>query len=140
MNLEPLGDRLIVQPDVAPEVTEGGIIVPDSVQEKPLQGLVIAVGPGKRDDNGKRTGMDVEVGNVVLYAKYSGTDACIGEIEYLILNEHDILAKVKDEPQIEEKLTDEDFKFKDGEQAEKIFKEAADEDDDTETFPDNPSY
>lgn len=96
MNLEPLGDRLIIKTDEAEEITEGGIIVPDSVQEKPLQGTVIAVGPGKRDDNGKRVGMDVEVGNVVLYAKYSGTDARIGDIEYLILNEHDVLAKVKD--------------------------------------------
>jgi chaperonin GroES len=97
MNLEPLGDRLIIQPESAPEVTEGGIIVPDTIQEKPLQGVVVSVGPGKRDDNGKRIGMDVEVGNTVLYAKYSGTDARIGDIEYLILNEHDVLAKVKDE-------------------------------------------
>lgn len=98
MNLEPLGDRVIIQTEHAPEMTEGGIIVPDSVQEKPLQGTVVAVGPGKRDDNGKRIELDVFVGDTVLYAKYSGTDATIAGIEYLLLNEHDILARVKDEP------------------------------------------
>lgn len=96
MNLEPLGDRLIVKTAEALETTEGGIIVPENVQEKPLQGTVVAIGPGERDNNGKRIGMDVEVGNVVLYAKYSGTDITINGIEYSILKEHAVLARVKD--------------------------------------------
>jgi chaperonin GroES len=92
MNLKPLSDRLIVKPLDNEEKTSSGIIVPDTAKEKPMQGEVVAVGPGKMDDTGKRIKMDVKVGDRVMYGKYSGTEFKIDRVDYLIMNENDVLA------------------------------------------------
>lgn len=92
MNLKPLADRVIVKPVEYEEKTSSGIIVPDTAKEKPMQGEVVSVGPGKLDDTGKRVKPEVKVGDRVLYGKYSGTEFKFEKQEYLILNEHDILA------------------------------------------------
>ena len=91
--LQPLGDRVVVQPTPKEEVTKGGIVLPDTVQEKPQEGKVIAVGPGKLTDEGKRIVMDVKVGDTVIYAKYGGTEIKEDDEELIILRESDILAK-----------------------------------------------
>jgi len=95
MNLRPLGDRMVVKPIEQEEVTSSGIYLPETAKEKPQQGNVISVGPGARDEDGKRIAMDVSVGDVVLYAKYSGTTIKLGGSEYLILRENDVLAIVE---------------------------------------------
>ena len=95
MNLRPLGDRMVVKPIEQEEVTSSGIYLPETAKEKPQQGNVISVGPGARDEDGKRIAMDVSVGDVVLYAKYSGTNIKLGGVEYLILRENDVLAIVE---------------------------------------------
>jgi chaperonin GroES len=92
MNLKPLSDRLIVKPLDNEEKTASGIIVPDTAKEKPMQGEVVAVGPGKMDDTGKRIKMDVKVGDRVIYGKYSGTEFKMDKVDYLIMNESDVLA------------------------------------------------
>lgn len=94
MKLKPLGDRLVVKPRESEETTASGIILPETAKEKPQQGEVLAVGPGRRDDDGKRVEMDVAVGDVVLYAKYAGTEIKIDGDKLLILKESDILAVV----------------------------------------------
>ena len=94
MNLKPLGDRVIVKPKAPAEVTKGGIILPDTAQEKPMEGEVVAIGNGKSDDNGKRIAMDLKVGDKVLYGKYSGTEVKITEEEYLIMRESDVYAVI----------------------------------------------
>ena len=81
MNLKPLADRLVVEPLEQEEVTAGGIILPETAKEKPQQGKVVAAGPGRIDDKGKRVAMEVKVGDTVLYAKYSGTEIKIGRQE-----------------------------------------------------------
>jgi len=91
--LKPLGDRVLVKPLVEEEVTKSGIIVPDTAKEKPQRGEIIAVGPGRLDEEGKHIAMEVKKGDKVLYAKYAGTEVKIGDDEYLILRESDILAK-----------------------------------------------
>jgi chaperonin GroES len=93
LNLKPLGDRVIVQGSDAEEVTASGIVLPDTAKEKPQRGTVLAVGEGRWDD-GKRIPLDVAVGDEVIYSKYGGTEVSVGDEDYLILNEHDILAKV----------------------------------------------
>ena len=95
MKLKPLGDRLVVRPVEQEEQTASGIFLPETAKEKPQQGEVIAVGPGARDDDGDRIPMDVKVGDMVLYAKYSGTNVKLNGNEYLILKENDILALVE---------------------------------------------
>ncbi len=95
MNLKPLGDRLVIKPLEQEEQTSSGIYLPETAKEKPQQGEVIAAGPGARDDDGNRIAMDVAVGNIVLYAKYSGTNIKLGTTEYLILKESDVLALVE---------------------------------------------
>ena len=95
MNLKPLSDRLIVKPLDNEEKTSSGIIVPDTAKEKPMQGEIIAVGPGRTDDTGKRIKMDVKVGDRVMYGKYSGTEFKMDRVDYLIMNENDILAIFK---------------------------------------------
>ena len=95
MNLRPLGDRMVIKPTEQEEVTKSGIYLPETAKEKPQQGTIIAVGPGTRDEDGKRIAMDVKVDDVVLYAKYSGTTIKIDGIEYLILKENDVLAIVE---------------------------------------------
>jgi chaperonin GroES len=93
--LVPLHDRIVIQPVVQEEVLASGIVIPDTAKEKPQQGVVIAVGPGRLDDNGKRIAMDVEIGDRVLYAKYTGQEVKIDQEELIVLSEKDILAKVK---------------------------------------------
>lgn len=95
MNLKPLGDRLIVEPIEQEEMTASGIVLPETAKEKPMQGKVLAVGPGARKDDGSRASMDVANGDTVLYAKYAGTEVKISDKKYLILKETDILAIVE---------------------------------------------
>ena len=90
IKLKPLGDRVVVKPAAAEEKTAGGIILPDTVKEKPVEGNVVAVGPGKVADDGKAIKMEVKVGDKVLYGKYSGTEVTINGEEYLIMRESDI--------------------------------------------------
>lgn len=91
--LQPLGDRVVVRPTPKEDVTKGGIVLPDTVKEKPQEGKIIAVGPGRLTDEGKRIVMDVKVGDTVLYAKYGGTEIKEDDEELIILRESDILAK-----------------------------------------------
>ncbi len=91
--LEPLADRLVVKALLREEVTRGGIILPDTVKEKPQEGEVIAVGPGKMGEDGKRIEMDVKVGDIVIYTKYGGTEIKVDGEEVMILRESDVLAK-----------------------------------------------
>ena len=91
--LQPLGDRVVVRPTPKEEVTKGGIVLPDTAKEKPQEGKVIAVGPGRLTDEGKRIVMDVKVGDTVIYAKYGGTEIKEDDEELIILRESDILAK-----------------------------------------------
>jgi len=93
VKLQPLADRLVVMPIARDEVTKSGIVLPDTAKEKPQEGKVIAVGPGKMDDTGKRIAMDLKIGDIVIYAKYGGTELKIEGKEYMILRESDVLAK-----------------------------------------------
>ena len=95
MNLKPLGDRLVAKPVEQEEQTSMGIYLPETAKEKPQQAEVVAVGPGARDEDGDRIDMDVKVGDIVLYAKYSGTNIKLDGAEYLILKESDVLAIVE---------------------------------------------
>jgi chaperonin GroES len=92
LKLKPLGDRVVVEPIERDEVTASGIYVPETAKEKPQEGKVVAAGPGRRDDEGKRIPMDVAEGDRVLYAKYAGTEVKLGDKKYLILKESDVLA------------------------------------------------
>ncbi|MCI0849481.1 MAG: co-chaperone GroES [Chloroflexi bacterium] len=92
--LVPLGDRLVISPLVQEEVLASGLVIPDTAKEKPQQGEVLAAGPGRLDDTGKRLPMDVKVGDRVLYAKYSGQEIKIDQDEYVVIEEKNILAKV----------------------------------------------
>ncbi len=94
-NLKPLGDRVVVRPAEQEQTTASGLVLPETAKEKPQQGSVIAAGPGRRDDDGKRIVMDVQVGDTVLYAKYAGTEVKIDNEKLLILKESDILAVVE---------------------------------------------
>ena len=94
VNVQPLADRVVVKPLEEAEQMRGGLYIPETAKEKPSQGEVVAVGPGKLSDEGTRLEMDVSVGNKVLYGKYSGTDVTLDGQEYLILRESDILAIV----------------------------------------------
>ena len=91
--LLPLGDRIVVKPIEREEVTKGGIILPDTAKEKPQEGEIIAVGPGKLNDEGTRITMDVKVGDKVIYAKYAGTEVEIDGERLLIIHDSDIMAK-----------------------------------------------
>lgn len=92
MTLQPLHDRIIVEAAPREEKTASGIILPDTAQEKPQRGSVLAVGPGKRLDSGQLAPVDVKVGDVVLYGKYSGTEVTVGGKDYIILRADDVLA------------------------------------------------
>jgi chaperonin GroES len=92
MSLKPLGNRLVVEPLEQEDITAGGIVLPETAKEKPQKGKVLSVGPGDRDDDGKRIPMDVSVGDTVLFAKYSGTEIKVDSKKLLILRESDILA------------------------------------------------
>jgi chaperonin GroES len=94
--LRPLGDRVVIQPTAREEMTKSGIVLPDTVKEKPQKGLVMAVGPGRTLDDGKRESIDVKKGDTVLYAKYAGTEFKIDDEELLIVSQKDILAIVED--------------------------------------------
>ena len=94
MNLQPLGDRVIVEVLDEEDVTKSGIVLPETAKEKPQRGNVLAVGPGPRDEDGKYIKMDVEKGDEVIFSKYGGTEIKVGADEVLILRESDILAKV----------------------------------------------
>jgi chaperonin GroES len=93
VKLQPLADRLVVKPSQKEEMTKGGIYLPDTAKEKPQEGEVVAVGPGKMTDDGKRIPMDIKVGDKVIYSKYGGSEIKIDDIEMIILRESDILAK-----------------------------------------------
>jgi chaperonin GroES len=94
MDLQPLGDRIIVEALEEEATTASGIVLPDTAQEKPQRGRVLAVGPGGRDEDGEYIPMDVEVGDEVIYSKYGGTEVKVGADDLLILRESDVLAKV----------------------------------------------
>jgi chaperonin GroES len=94
MDLQPLGDRVIVEVLEEEELTVSGIVLPDTAKEKPQKGKILAVGPGARDEDGEYIKMDVEEGDVVIFSKYGGTEIKVGSEDVLILRESDILAKV----------------------------------------------
>ena len=93
VKLEPLADRLVVRPIEREEMTKSGIVLPDTAKERPQEGEVIAVGPGRLSEDGKRIAMEVKVGDRVIYAKYGGTEIKVEDEELVILRESDILAK-----------------------------------------------
>jgi chaperonin GroES len=93
VKLQPMGDRLVVKPTQSEVKTKSGIYLPDTAKEKPQEGKVVAVGPGKMNDDGKRIAMDVEVGDIVIYTKYGGSEIKIDDEELIIMRESDILAK-----------------------------------------------
>ena len=95
VNLKPLGDRVLVEPVEEKEVKKGGIIIPDTAKEKPTEGLIIALGTGKTDDNGKKVPFEVRKGDRVLISKYGGTEVKLNGKEYKILNSDDILAVIE---------------------------------------------
>ena len=95
VKLQPMGDRLVVKPMQSEEKTKSGIYLPDTAKEKPQEGKVIAVGPGRMTDEGKRIAPDVEVGDIVLYTKYGGSEIKIDGEDFIIMRESDILAKKK---------------------------------------------
>jgi chaperonin GroES len=94
MNLKPLADRVVVKPIERPEKTKSGIVLPDTAQEKPQEGLVEAVGTGRLLDNGTKVPLELKIGDRVLYAKYAGNEYKLDEVEYLIISEKDVLAVV----------------------------------------------
>jgi len=94
VKIQPLADRVVLKPLAKEEVSKGGIILPDTAKEKPQEGEVIAVGPGRRGEDGKLIPMDVQTGDKVLFAKYAGTEVKMDDEEYLVLRESDILAKL----------------------------------------------
>jgi chaperonin GroES len=94
MNLKPLGDRVVLKPVEREERTKSGIVLPDTAKEKPQEGLVEAVGPGRILDNGTKVPMELKVGDRVLYAKYAGNEFKLEDTEYLIVSEKDVLAVV----------------------------------------------
>jgi len=95
MSLKPLGNRVVVEPIEQEDVTAGGIVLPETAKEKPQRGNILSVGPGDRDDDGKRIPLDVSVGDTVLFAKYSGTEIKLDGKKLLILRESDLLAIVE---------------------------------------------
>ncbi len=92
MNIKPLADRVVVKPVEEKEKVSGGIIIPDTAKEKPMQGEIVAAGPGKISESGEKIPMEVKVGDMVLYGKYSGTEVTIDGEDYLIMRESDIFA------------------------------------------------
>ena len=96
MKIKPLGDRILVKRLEEEEQKRGGIIIPDTAKEKPQRGEIVAVGPGKMNDDGKRQKLEVKVGDTVLIGKYAGTDVTIDEEDYVIMREEDVLAILTD--------------------------------------------
>ncbi|HEY5669740.1 MAG TPA: co-chaperone GroES [Anaerolineales bacterium] len=95
MSLKPLGNRVVVEPIEMEEMTTGGIVLPETAKEKPQKGKILSIGPGERDEKGTRVPMDVKAGDVVLYAKYAGTEIKVDGKKLLILKESDLLAIVE---------------------------------------------
>jgi chaperonin GroES len=95
VSLKPLGNRVVVEPLEQEEMTAGGIVLPETAKEKPQKGKVLSIGPGERDEDGKRIPMDVSVGDTVLFAKYSGTEIKLDGKKLLILRESDLLAIIQ---------------------------------------------
>src|SRR5882672_8050238 len=95
INLKPLGDRLLIKPTEEKETKKGGIIIPDSAKEKPTEGIIVALGTGKTDDDGKKVPFEVKKGDRVLVSKYGGTEIKLDGKEYKILNSDDILAVIE---------------------------------------------
>ena len=93
--IKPLEDRIVVEPLEAEQVTASGLVIPDTAKEKPQEGKVLAVGPGRFDDKGARIPVDVKVGDVVLYSKYGGTEVKYSGQEYLVLSARDVLAVIE---------------------------------------------
>ena len=96
MHIKPLADRVVVKPVEEAETVKGGIIIPDTAKEKPMQGEVVEVGPGRTSEEGKKTPMEVKKGDKVLYGKYSGTEVSISGEDYLIMREADIFGIIQD--------------------------------------------
>jgi chaperonin GroES len=94
INIKPLEDRIVVKALEAEQTTASGLVIPDTAKEKPHEGEVLSVGPGRIDDNGNRVPLDVSVGDKVIYSKYGGTEVKYGGVEYLILSARDVLAIV----------------------------------------------
>jgi chaperonin GroES len=94
MKVKPLADRVLIKPLEAEEMKKGGIIIPDTAKEKPQEGEVMEVGPGRMTDDGKKIPMEVKKGDKILYGKYSGTEVTIDDVEYLIMREGDVLAVI----------------------------------------------
>ena len=92
LSISPLGDRIVVYPEEREELTRSGLVLPDTAKEKPMEGKVVAVGPGRVLDSGERQNMEVQEGQVVLFAKYAGTEIKLEDTEYLIISEKDVLA------------------------------------------------
>ncbi len=95
VSIKPLEDRIVIQQVEAEETTASGLVLPGSAQEKPQEGTVLAVGPGRIDDNGNRVPLDVNVGDAVIYSRYGGTEVKYGEDSYIILSARDVLAIVE---------------------------------------------
>ena len=95
ISIKPLGNRVVVEPEEQEEMTSGGIVLPETAKEKPQKGKILATGPGERDDDGKRIPLDVKEGDIVLFAKYSGTEIKLDGKKVLILRESDLLAIVE---------------------------------------------
>ncbi|GAA1801894.1 co-chaperone GroES [Nesterenkonia flava] len=95
VSIKPLEDRIVVRPLEAEQTTASGLVIPDTAKEKPQEGEVVAVGPGRVSDNGERLPVDVATGDVVIYSKFGGTEVKVGGEEYLVLNARDVLAKVE---------------------------------------------
>ena len=96
MNIKPLGDRLVVERLEQEEKTSGGIIIPDTAKEKPKQGKVLAVGPGAKDENGKRIPVDVQAGDIVLFTQWAGSEIKIDGKDYLVLKESDVIGIIEE--------------------------------------------
>ncbi|MBU3954858.1 MAG: co-chaperone GroES [Elusimicrobia bacterium HGW-Elusimicrobia-2] len=96
MNLEMLGDRVLIEQEKGEEKTKSGIIIPDTAKEKPQKGTVVSVGPGKRDDAGKIIPMELKAGDKVLYGKYAGTEVKLDGKDYVYMDQGDVIAKVKE--------------------------------------------
>lgn len=95
MKLKPLNDKIVVEPSQAEEKTAGGIVLPEAAKEKPLTGKVVAAGPGKLNDDGSRTELDVKVGDTVLFGRYGGSDVEVDGVEYKIMRESEVLGIVQ---------------------------------------------
>ncbi len=95
INIQPLADRVVIRPIEREEITKGGIVLPDTIKERPVEGDVLAAGPGRLSDDGKRIPMDINVGDRIIYTKYGGTEIKVDDEELIILNESNILAKKK---------------------------------------------